>query len=44
VTRFDFEREFTNFLLSPVSIPAEVLSDPSALWQLKQQEIHATVA
>jgi FkbM family methyltransferase len=44
VTRFDFEREFTNFLLSPVSIPAEILSDPSALWQLKQQQIHATVA
>jgi len=43
VTRFDFEREFTNFLLSPVSIPGEVLTDPSALWQLKQQ-IHATVA
>jgi FkbM family methyltransferase len=35
VTRFDFERELTNFLLSPVSVADEVLRDPSVLWELK---------
>jgi len=44
VTRFDFEREFTNFLLSPVSIPGEILADPSPLWQLKQRQFRAVVA
>ena len=36
VSRFDFERESTNFLLSPVSTPDEVLNDPSSLWALKK--------
>jgi len=35
VSRFDFERPFTNFLLSPVSVAEEVLSDPLRLWDLK---------
>jgi FkbM family methyltransferase len=37
VSRFDFEREFTNFLLSPVSVPGEVMRDPSPLWELKER-------
>lgn len=32
VSRFDFERPFTNFLLSPVSVADEVLSGPLRLW------------
>jgi hypothetical protein len=35
VSRFDFEREFTNFLLSPVSLPGEVVDDPRHLWELR---------
>ena len=37
VSHFDFERAFTTFLLSPVSVPAEVLPDPSLLWELKER-------
>jgi len=44
VSRFDFEREWTNFLLSPVSVPGEVLSDLSPLWELKQHQARAGVA
>ena len=36
VSRFDFDRELTNFLLSPVSTADEVLQDPSILWELRQ--------
>jgi FkbM family methyltransferase len=35
VTRFDFEREFTNFLLSPVSVPGEVVDDLERLWEVR---------
>jgi len=35
VSRFDFERDFTNFLLSPVSVPGEVVDDLGRLWELK---------
>lgn len=35
VSRLDFERPFTNFLLSPVKVPDEVLSDPLRLWDLR---------
>ncbi len=38
VSRFDFEREFTNFLLSPVSTPDEVLQDPAILWELRHRD------
>jgi len=37
VSRFDFEREFTNFLLSPVATEDEVLLDPATLWELRQR-------
>jgi FkbM family methyltransferase len=37
VSRFDFERGFTNFLLSPVSVPNEILDSPAILWELKQK-------
>jgi FkbM family methyltransferase len=33
VSRFDFERPFTNFLLSPVATKHEVLSDPLVLFE-----------
>jgi FkbM family methyltransferase len=33
VSRFDFERPFTNFLLSPVATEDEVLQDPAVLWE-----------
>jgi len=36
VSRFDFDRELTNFLLSPVSTSDEVLQDPAILWELRQ--------
>jgi hypothetical protein len=39
VSRLDFERDATNFLLSPVSVPAEVLSDPGPLWELKLRQV-----
>ena len=44
VSRFDFERDSTNFLLSPVSVPAEVLSDPNPLWEARQRQARAGVA
>jgi FkbM family methyltransferase len=44
VTRLDFEREFTNFLLSPVATPEEVLADPRPLWDAKQYESRTVVA
>jgi FkbM family methyltransferase len=40
VSRFDFEREFTNFLLSPVSTADEVLQDLAILWDLRQKALH----
>ena len=44
VTRFDFEREYVNFLLSPVSVSAEVLPDPLPLWHLKQSQNRTLVS
>jgi FkbM family methyltransferase len=44
VTRFDFERAYTNFLLSPITVPAEVLEDPSMLWRERQSQLNASVA
>jgi len=44
VSRFDFERSSTNFLLSPVSIPGEVLADPTVLWECWQEQARAGVA
>jgi hypothetical protein len=44
VSRFDFERDSTNFLLSPVSVPGEVLSDPNPLWEARQRQARAGVA
>jgi FkbM family methyltransferase len=44
VSRFDFERDSTNFLLSPVSVPAEVLSDPNPLWEARQRQARAGAA
>jgi FkbM family methyltransferase len=41
VSRFDFERPFTNFLLSPVSVEQEVLPDPLNLWALRQTLVPA---
>lgn len=38
VSRLDFERPFTNFLLSPVATSHEVLPDPVALFDLHQRE------
>lgn len=38
VSRFDFERPFTNFLLSPTSTDDEVLQDPAILFEQRQQE------
>jgi hypothetical protein len=38
VSRFDFERPFTNFLLSPVSVPGDVLPDPLPLWNEKYKQ------
>lgn len=38
ISQFDFDREFTNFLLSPVELGAEVLVDLSPLWDLRQQQ------
>jgi len=35
VSRFDFERPFTNFLLSPVASNHEVLQDPTILFELR---------
>lgn len=35
VSRFDFDRQFTNFLLSPVSLPDEVVDHPRGLWELR---------
>jgi len=44
VSRFDFERKDTNFLLSPVSVAAEILTDVTALWELRQQVRRCDVA
>lgn len=44
VTRFDFERDLTNFLLTPVAVPGEVLVDLTPLWELKRQRMRADVA
>jgi FkbM family methyltransferase len=38
VSRFDFERKFSNFVLSPVSTPEEVLHSPSRLWELSGRQ------
>jgi hypothetical protein len=36
VSRFDFERTWSHdFLLSPVAVPGEVLTDLEPLWELK---------
>jgi FkbM family methyltransferase len=39
VSRFDFERELTSFLLSSVSTPDEVLLDLGLLWELRQRSV-----
>jgi hypothetical protein len=44
VTRFDFERSNTNFLLSPVSLQGEVLEGPSRLWELRHSQDAPAVA
>jgi FkbM family methyltransferase len=44
VSRFDFERSTTNFLLSPVAVPGEVLADPAPLWKFRQEQMRAGVA
>jgi hypothetical protein len=37
VSRFDFDRELTNFLLSPVATEDEVLHDPAILWERRRR-------
>jgi FkbM family methyltransferase len=37
VSRFDFERGVSNFLLSPVTSPDEILESPARLWDLRRQ-------
>lgn len=44
VSRFDFERQYTNFLLSPVSAPEEVLTDITPLWDAQRRGMRASVA
>lgn len=44
VSRFDFERQATNFLLSPVSGPEEVLTDLRPLWELRNVQTRPSVA
>jgi FkbM family methyltransferase len=44
VSRFDFERDLTDFLLSPVSVPGEVVVDPNAFWDVKQQGSRVSAA
>jgi Methyltransferase FkbM domain len=39
VSRFDFERLTTNFLLSPVAAPGEALADPAPLWEFRQEQV-----
>jgi FkbM family methyltransferase len=41
VSRFDFERELTSFLLSSVSTPDEVLLDLALLWELRQRSMES---
>ncbi len=43
ITRFDFERKFLNFLLSPVSLPGEVFDSPNQLWECRQREFDLSV-
>jgi FkbM family methyltransferase len=44
VSRFDFERNFTDFLLSPVAPPDEVVIDPIVFWDLKKQQVQVSAA
>lgn len=38
VSRFDFERsDYRDFLLSPVSVPGEIVTDLSILWEQRQK-------
>jgi FkbM family methyltransferase len=34
VSSFDFERDYTDFILSPVQVPAEVVTDLNTFWTL----------
>lgn len=36
VSRFDYEREFLNFLLSPVEVGGEVVADVREFWEARQ--------
>jgi hypothetical protein len=36
VSHFDFHRQSTDFLLSPVSVPNEVVTDLEVLWAPQQ--------
>ncbi len=36
ITSFDFERAYTDFLLSPVEVPGEVAADLNSFWTLYQ--------
>jgi FkbM family methyltransferase len=42
VSRFDFERTHTDFLLSPVLVSVEVVTDLDAFWMLYQRTYSAT--
>jgi FkbM family methyltransferase len=44
VSRFDFERHDTNFLLSPVALADEILTDLAPLWHLSKQKAESDVA
>lgn len=44
VSRFDFERHDTNFLLSPVAPADEILTDLSPLWALSKQTVESATA
>jgi FkbM family methyltransferase len=41
VSSFDFERAYTDFILSPVQVPAEVVADPNTFWNLSNPHLGA---
>jgi FkbM family methyltransferase len=44
VSRFDFERDLTDFLLSPIAVPGEVVVDPTVFWDVKRKESRVSAA
>lgn len=38
VTDFDFDRSYTDFLLSPIEVPGEVVTDVNSFWTLSQRQ------